>query len=73
MAQPFRVPLHNPPVRLPEPLKQLVFNGMRLIHTADWQLGKPFGRFETEVRSALTEARFDAIDAIGRLAAEQEV
>ena len=46
---------------------------MRLIHTADWQLGKPFGRFEGEVRSALTEARFDAIDFIGRLAAEQEV
>ena len=43
---------------------------MRLIHTADWQLGKPFGRFEPEVRAALTEARFDAIDTIGRLAAE---
>lgn len=46
---------------------------MRFIHTADWQLGKPFGRFEHEVRAALTEARFDAIDAIGRLAADEEV
>lgn len=40
----------------------------RLIHTADWQLGKPFGRFPQEVRTALGEARFDAIDRIGALA-----
>lgn len=39
---------------------------MKLIHTADWQLGKPYGRFEPEVRAALSEARFDAIDAIGK-------
>ena len=37
---------------------------MRFLHTADWQLGKPFGRFEPEVRAALGEARFDAIDRI---------
>jgi hypothetical protein len=43
---------------------------MKLIHSADWQLGKPFGRFEPDVRGALTEARFDAIDALGRVAAE---
>ena len=42
---------------------------MKLIHTADWQLGKPYGRFEPEVRAALSEARFDAIDAIGKAAA----
>lgn len=42
---------------------------MKFIHTADWQLGKPYGRFEPEVRGALTEARFDAIDAIGKAAA----
>ena len=42
---------------------------MKLIHTADWQLGKPYGRFEPEVRAALSEARFDAIDAIGKEAA----
>lgn len=44
---------------------------MKLIHTADWQLGKPFGRFESDVRGALAEARFDAIDTIGRAATEQ--
>jgi DNA repair exonuclease SbcCD nuclease subunit len=43
---------------------------MKIIHTADWQLGKPFGRFDPDVRAALTEARFDAIDAIGRTAVE---
>lgn len=41
---------------------------MRFVHTADWQLGKPFARFEPDVRALLTDARFDAIDAIGRLA-----
>jgi DNA repair exonuclease SbcCD nuclease subunit len=45
---------------------------MRLIHTADWQLGKPFGRFPQEVRTALGEARFDAIDRIGALARERD-
>lgn len=43
---------------------------MKIIHSADWQLGKPFGRFEPDVRSALTEARFDAIDVLGQAAAE---
>lgn len=43
---------------------------MKFIHSADWQLGKPFGRFYSDVRSALTEARFDAVDALGKAAAE---
>lgn len=43
---------------------------MKFIHSADWQLGKPYGRFDTEVRGALTEARFDAVDALGQIAAE---
>ncbi|MCB8877959.1 metallophosphoesterase family protein [Acidisoma silvae] len=41
---------------------------MRFIHTADWQLGKPFGRFQPEVRVALADARLDVVDTIGRLA-----
>ena len=44
---------------------------MKFLHSADWQLGKPFGRFEPDLRAALTEARFDAIETLGRLAAEQ--
>jgi hypothetical protein len=43
---------------------------VKLLHSADWQLGKPFGRFELDVRAALHEARFDAIDTLGRLAKE---
>lgn len=50
-----------------------VESAMKIIHTADWQLGKPFARFEPDVRAALTEARFDAIDAIGRHAQAHEI
>ncbi len=40
---------------------------MRFIHTADWQIGKPFRNFgEKEV--VLRQARLSAIEAIGRLA-----
>ena len=42
----------------------------RFIHTADWQLGKPYAWAEPEVRSALTDARFDAIDTVGQMANE---
>ncbi len=45
---------------------------IRILHTADWQLGKPFARFPDEVRSALSEARLDVVDKIGALAREQE-
>lgn len=44
---------------------------MKILHSADWQLGKPYGRFEPDVRGALTEARFDVIDTLGRTAAEK--
>lgn len=45
---------------------------MKFLHTADWQLGKPFARFDPEVRAALTEARFDAIDTIGKAATQND-
>ncbi len=45
---------------------------IRLIHTADWQLGKPEGRFDSDVRAALTEGRFDAIDALGKAATDND-
>ncbi|BBC99512.1 metallophosphoesterase family protein [Sphingobium sp. YG1] len=41
---------------------------LKIIHSADWQLGKPFGRFPHEVRNALSEARLDAIDELGKAA-----
>ena len=40
---------------------------MRIIHTADWQIGKPFRNFG-EKESVLRQARLAAIEAIGRLA-----
>lgn len=46
---------------------------MKFVHTADWQLGKPFGRFEPEVRTALADARFDSLDAIGAFALNNDV
>jgi DNA repair exonuclease SbcCD nuclease subunit len=42
---------------------------VKMIHTADWQLGKPFARFPQDVRGALAEARLDAIDRIAASAA----
>lgn len=44
---------------------------LNIIHTADWQLGKPFGRFPAEVANALSEARLDAIDRLASVAVGQ--
>ena len=43
---------------------------MRVIHTADWQIGKPFRNFG-EKESVLRQARLSAIEAIGRLAMDE--
>lgn len=43
---------------------------MRLIHTADWQIGKPFRQF-VEREAVLQEARLAAIEKIGLLARDQ--
>ncbi len=43
---------------------------MRFIHTADWQIGKPFRNFG-EKDSVLRQARLDAIETIGRLAQQE--
>lgn len=42
------------------------------LHTADWQMGRTFSRFETEDGAALVEARFEAIEALARLANEHQ-
>jgi DNA repair exonuclease SbcCD nuclease subunit len=41
---------------------------MTFVHTADWQLGKPFGRFDAEKGAVLRKARLDAIDCIASAA-----
>lgn len=38
------------------------------IHTADWQLGRPFRAFDPRIAGLLEEARFEAIDRIGAAA-----
>lgn len=41
----------------------------QFLHTADWQLGKPFSRVADPVkRAALQQARFDAVRALGTIA-----
>jgi DNA repair exonuclease SbcCD nuclease subunit len=43
---------------------------MRLIHTADWQIGKVFRFVDQATMGVLQEARLDVIATIGRLARE---
>jgi hypothetical protein len=44
----------------------------RFIHTGDWHIGKPFGRFEDDVASVLRRARLDAVDRIAAVAEAQD-
>jgi DNA repair exonuclease SbcCD nuclease subunit len=46
---------------------------LRLLHTADWQLGKPFHHLPAEVAPLLREARLEAVRTIASLAARHEV
>ena len=44
----------------------------KFLHTADWQMGRAFTRFETEDGAALVEARFEAIETLAQLANEHQ-
>lgn len=44
---------------------------LRILHTADWQIGRQYSRFELEDAAALAEARFKAIEKLATLATEQ--
>ncbi|MCL7943937.1 DNA repair exonuclease [Marinobacter sp. ATCH36] len=44
----------------------------KFLHTADWQMGRAFSRFETEDGAALVEARFEAIEKLAQLANEYQ-
>ena len=46
---------------------------IRILHTADWQLGKPFAGLSGDTGALLRAARFDAVRTIARLAREHEV
>jgi DNA repair exonuclease SbcCD nuclease subunit len=41
----------------------------RFIHTADWQLGKPFANFPADLAGELAAARFSAVERIAAIAA----
>ena len=44
-----------------------------LLHTADWQLGKPFGSIEGDAAAMRREERFEAVKRIAKLARDREV
>ncbi|HEY9055707.1 MAG TPA: DNA repair exonuclease [Aurantimonas sp.] len=44
---------------------------IRILHTADWQIGKPFGTFEPEQRYRLRDERFSAVARIAALAEDR--
>ena len=45
----------------------------RFIHTADWQIGKPFDSLGAEVAPLLREARLAAIDRLAALARDEQI
>lgn len=46
---------------------------LRLLHTADWQIGRPFANIAGDAGALLREARFEAVRRIAALAAERRV
>lgn len=46
---------------------------LRLLHSADWQLGRKFGRLPAEVAQILEEERFRAVERIAALARTHRV
>lgn len=45
----------------------------RILHTADWQIGRQYGRFATTDAVVLAEARLQAVERIATLAVEYSV
>lgn len=46
---------------------------IRLLHTADWQIGKCYGQFEADEAALLAEARFITVERLAALARERQV
>lgn len=44
----------------------------RILHTADWQMGRQYSRFAAEDAAILVEARFTAIERLAQLATGQQ-
>jgi len=47
--------------------------GVRLLHTADWQLGKAFNNFGPDAGARLRQARIEAVRRIAAIATERQV
>lgn len=45
----------------------------RFLHTADWQIGRRYGRFEADDAAALSDARYQAIETLATLARTHQV
>lgn len=46
---------------------------LKLLHTADWQIGRVFAQFDEDDAAALFEARFRVVERLAALAGEQGV
>jgi len=46
---------------------------LRLLHTADWQIGRIYSQFEPDDAAALFEARFQTVERLAALASEHSV
>jgi DNA repair exonuclease SbcCD nuclease subunit len=44
----------------------------KFLHTADWQMGRTYSRFDMEDGAALVEARFEVIETLARLASDHQ-
>ena len=44
---------------------------IKLLHTADWQIGRAYGSFAPDDAAALAEARFAAVERLARLASAE--
>jgi len=46
---------------------------IKLLHTADWQIGKQYGQFDTDDAALLAEARFAVVERLAQLAVAHDV
>jgi len=46
---------------------------IKLLHTADWQIGKQYGQFDTDEAALLAEARFAVVERLAQLAVAHDV
>ena len=46
---------------------------IKLLHTADWQIGKQYGQFDTDDAALLADARFAVVERLAQLALAQGV